>query len=309
LVVTGALSLVSFVLSVTLVSRLLRTDPSAHPAKDATYHFILYVPQARNSFFDDVVAGARDAAKEFGAALSVHELDAGAANLHMAEYLGADGIAVCPNLDDATILPYLKELRSRKVPLVLVNHSIPEALPWPFVGTNNFDLGRKIGSLVLREDPARVRMAIVYSDKSPAIWSERELVEMGITGTLGRRLACPIVGPRADLNPRDAEKIVYSLMRERPDLTHIVFTDTNDTLAGTQALIDLNLVGRVQIIGFGDDDTVREYIRKGIMLASIQVNPATIGYQAIKSLAELCASGNTSQSVDTGIDIVVREQE
>jgi predicted ABC-type sugar transport system permease subunit len=33
----------------------------------------------------------------------------------------------------------------------------------------------------------------------------------------------------------------------------IVFTDANDTLAAAQTLVDMNLVGRLQVIGSGDD--------------------------------------------------------
>jgi hypothetical protein len=57
--------------------------------------------------------------------------------------------------------------------------------PWPFVGANNFDVGRRIGFIAgqLSGDP--VRLAVVYSGRSPGIYGERELVEMGITACSG----------------------------------------------------------------------------------------------------------------------------
>ena len=159
-----------------------------------------------------------------------------------------------------------------------------------------------------------VRLAVVYSDKSPGIYGERELVEMGITAALGERLAAPITGFRTNLNPLDAEALLSRLFRAgnaasagaraSADFNTIIFTDANDTIAAAQTLIDLNMVGRVQIIGFGGDPAVQENIRKGVIACSLAINPERIGYEAVRSLAELHLTGYTSTAIDTGIEII-----
>lgn len=308
LIISGILAVFSFVMSVSLVNDLLRKVPLDKNAETLKYHFALYLPSNQTYFFAGISNGAMKAARENNAALTVHPIDVEGTELRMASYIGVDGIVVCPNLDDAVTLKKLEKLRDDSIPLVLVNHNIPADQPWPFIGTNNFDFGKKAGALVNQGGVSEIHLAVVYSEKNPAIYAERELVEMGISGVLGSKLGAPISSQKTDMNPRDAEKIVYQLVRSMPRLTTIVFTDSNDTLAGTQALIDLNLVGRVQIIGFGADDQIKEYIQKGIISASLVVNPELIGYQAIKSLIELCNSGYTSTSVDTGIDIMTGEK-
>jgi ribose transport system substrate-binding protein len=270
----------------------------------ARYHFAIFLPEDRTSFSVALVAGARLAAAEAGAALTVHAADAAGTELDMAGYLGLDGAVVCPNLDDALTLKQLEKLRAGGLKLVLVSHNLPADQPWPFIGTNHFALGKKAGGLV--EGDAR-RLAVVYSAKAPAIYAERELVEMGISGVLGNRLAAPIDSLRTDLNPRDGERAVHQLLRDRPDLTTLVFTDAEDTLAGAQAVIDLNLVGKVQVIGFGADPAIAEYVQKGIVSASLVVDPERLGFQAVRSLIELCDSGYTSTSVDIGITVLARE--
>ena len=129
---------------------------------------------------------------------------------------------------------------------------------------------------------------------------------MGISSALGRSLAAPISVQRTDMNPRDAEKIVYQLLREARTVNAIVFTSLDDTLAGAQALIDLNLVGSVQVVGFGFDKTIRDYLQKGILSATLVTNPRATGRQAVAALVDLRSSGYTSNSVDTGIDVVVK---
>jgi ribose transport system substrate-binding protein len=306
LAVTGMLALFSFGRSAMLVREMLARDPVEAAAQRVRYHFALYIPKDRSSLFSELVAGVREGAAAGDASVSVHEYDASERELSMARYTGAEGVIVCPDLDDRTTSVRLEELRKAEIPVVLVNHNIASDRPWPFVGTNNYDLGKKAGAQIAHGEGDVTRLAVVYSEKSPAVFAERELFEMGISSSLGRSLSAPISVQRTDMNPRDAEKIVYQLLRETRTVNAIVFTSADDTLAGVQALIDLNLVGSVQVVGFGFDKTIRDYLQKGILAATLVTNPRATGRQAVASLVDLRSSGYTSNSVDTGIDVVVK---
>ncbi len=304
LVFTGLCATLSFAISLVLVRSLFLAVPFTEKKENLRYHFALYVPQERNSFFSDIIEGARRSAAEQNALLSVHTLDRDGIVLHMAAYIGVDGIVIYPNNDDSVTLSALERLRSRSIPLILSNHNVPADQPWPFIGTNNFDLGKKAASLLAQKEGESLSIAIVYSEKTPSIYAERELVEMGIHSVIGRSLSGPLFPQRTDLNPRDAEKIIYHILQTNPSINTVIFTDTNDTLAGTQAIIDLNLVGRMRIIGFGSDPTILSYIQRGIIAGSLSVRPEHIGYQSVRSLVELVSGGYTSSSVDTGIDVI-----
>lgn len=307
LVLTGILALSSFVVSTSLVRDLLREQPEISGAAAMKHHFALYLPQRMTPFYSEIITGAEKAASESAAALTIHSIDSSGVELGMASRIGVDGIIICPTLDDRLTRQEVDKLQAAKIPIVLINHNVPSEQPCPFIGTNNFDLGKKAGSLVVNKAESVINIAVVYSEKSPAIYAERELFEMGINGAVSKRFETVISAYRTDLNPRDAEKIVYQLVRSEPSLTTIVFTDSNDTLAGTQALIDLNMVGRVQIIGFGSVPAIQDYIQKGIISGSLVVNPELIGRQSILSLTELVMSGYTSTYVDTGIQLITSE--
>jgi ribose transport system substrate-binding protein len=299
----SVLSLGTFLGSFYLV-RNLYIQSSGGPAVSISYHFSLYLPDNRNSFFTGIINGAEQAAAELNAAVSVHSIDPVKNELEMAAYTGVDGVIVCPYLEDALARRQLDKLGQRQIPVVIINHNVPNEQPWPFIGVNNFDVGRRIGMLSANTGEGSIRLAVVYSDKSPGIYGERELVEMGITAALGGRLAAPITGFRTNLNPLDAEELLYRLFRSNPDINTIVFTDPNDTIAAAQTLVDMNLVGRVQVIGFGADPGIEENIRKGVIASSIVINPERIGYEAVRSLVALRRTGYTAASVDTGIKII-----
>ena len=299
----GLLSLTAVLVSLHLAQDLYKNSSGDNLAP-RNYHFSLYLPDNRNSFFTGIIRGAERAAEELNAAVSIHSIDPGKNELEMAAYTGIDGAIVCPYLEDSLARRQLDKLGSRQIPVVIINHNVPNDQPWPFIGSNNFDVGRRIGLMAGTISEGPVRLALVYSDKAPGIYGERELVEMGLSAALGDRLGAPILGLRTNLNPLDGEELLYRLFRASPDINTIVFTDPSDTLAAAQTLVDMNLVGQVHIIGFGDDPGILENIRKGVIACSILTNPERIGYEAVRSLWSLRRTGYTPASIDTGIGII-----
>jgi len=316
LALTGLLSLMAFFISLYRSFQLNIYAPES--GTTLVYHFSLYIPDNRNSFFEGIIQGAQQAAEELNSAVSVHSIDPARNELEVAAFTGVDGVIVCPYMDDALARRQLDILKDQQIPVVLINHNLPSDQPWPFIGINNFELGRRIG-LVLPDlsgdSPGKIRMAVVYSDKAPGIYTERELVEMGISASLGGRLSGSIIRYRTSLNPLDAEALLLRIFRNTGAagnsgaedglaVNTIVFTDPDDTIAAVQTLVDMNLVGKIQIIGFGADPGVVESLRKGIISASVVINPQRIGYEAVRSLAALRTTGYTSASIDTGIEII-----
>ena len=313
LLLTGLLSLVVFFISLYQSLRLYIFAPEQ--GSTLIYHFSLYIPDNRNSFFDGIIRGAEQAAAELNSAISLHSIDPAKNELEVAPFTGVDGVIVCPYLDDALARRQLEKLKKQNLPVVLINHNLPSDQPWPFIGINNFDLGRRIG-IALSESAENIQLAMVYSDKAPGIYTERELVEMGISAALGKRLSGPIMSYRTNLNPLDAESLLMRIFRNQgirignpdsadgPAINTIVFTDPEDTIAAAQTLVDMNLVGLIQIVGFGEDPGVIENLRKGIVSASVVINSERIGYEAVHSLAALRTTSYTSASIDTGIEII-----
>lgn len=307
LIASGASVLVSFGMSLYLVMGLLQKVPLDEQAIAPKYHFLLYVPKNSNEYFSLIESGARRAALSCGAVISVHSVDYSGNDLSMAARSGSDGVAVCPDINDENVKKALDEMRAANLPVVLVNHNIPAEKPWPFVGTNNFDFGKKAAQAILGDLEPGINLAVVYSEKNPAMYAEKELVEMGLSTALGRQMLSAVTPLKTDTNPQSAEQVIYQLVRTMDGTITVVFTDSEDTIAGTQVVVDLNLVGRIRIIGFGNSPEILEYIRKGIISATLVVDPELIGYQAIMALVELKEVGYTSTSVDIGVKVIKGE--
>jgi ribose transport system substrate-binding protein len=312
LALSGLFALTAFLFSMVKARQIYVLTPD--PGPPLVYHFSMYLPDNRNTFFEGIIQGAERAAKELNSAVSIHSIDPVKNELETAAFTGVDGVIVCPYLDDALARRQMEKFRDYQIPVVLINHNLPGDQPWPFIGTNNFEMGRRIGFILQDHSSDPVRLAVVYSDKAPGIYAERELVEMGISAALEGQLSGSVMRFKTNLNPLDAETLLVKLFRENEGaaedtegpfpINTIVFTDSADTIAAAQALVDMNLVGRIQIIGFGSDPEIVENIRKGIIFCSVTINSERIGYEAIRSLTALRTTGYTSTSIDTGIDII-----
>lgn len=266
-------------------------------------HIAVFLPEQETLYFEQIREGVASAAGRYDVAVSYHPIGADSQEFDLAQYSGIDGAIIYPFLKSDEILQRLNELDQRGIPVVLVEQDVADDWPWTFVGTNNFEMGRRIGTQ-LREDPRDGRIVVVYSDKSPAVAAEKELIELGITTVMEERLSAPIMRRQTGLNPLDAEALTYQLVRSDPPITSLVFTDTDDTLAALQVIIDLNLVGEVQVIGFGVTDAIVDHLERGVLDATVAVNPQRIGIEAVRVLSELMETGNAPGYVDTGVEVI-----
>lgn len=307
LFIFSILFFVFFFFSVHAIFDLSEITTGSEEAEPADYHFAFFLPREFYSFFQSVADGARAAADEMGCALSFHTIGNDSLDLEMARFSGIDGVVLYPSIEEDEARRILDQFDREGISVVLIEHALSHNSPWPFVGTNNFDIGKKIGDLVRSRSVSPLQMAVVYSMKSPGIYAEKDLVGMGITTALGPLLETPLEHKITNLNPLDAEELTYEMLLSEPWISTIVFTDTSDTLAATQVLIDMNMVGTVRMIGFGTEQAILDYVEKGILEATVATNPWEIGYNAVKVLVNQQNDGHVPGYVDTGVHIVTAE--
>lgn len=308
LLCSGLIVLFSLGMSLYQVHSLLSKTFESNNSNGNSLHYALFLPEQQDFFSSELQKGALHAAKDLGISLSIHSLDSEGDFLALARYVGVNGVIVCPDSDNSLLVHKLEDLRKNDISVVLAVHSLKSDLPFPFVGVNSFDYGKKIANIILEEIKPSLSIAVLYSDKTKFVFAERELLEMGINSVLDPYRYEPVFSYKTDTNPRSAEMAIYELFRSRFPISTIVFTDSQDTLAGTQAIIDLGLHGKVTIIGSGDDSVIQNYIDKKIITESLVVNAKQIGYSAVRALYELDTVGYTSNSVDVGIRVLTQSR-
>lgn len=296
-------SVAVFSLSMSLSYVLKLTKQVKLQTETPKFHVAIYLPGTSHSFFNLMLKGAEDFCAEEDVALSVHELDENSSQLFAAPYTSADGTVIYSFSDTKDTADILDKIAETSTPLVLIDHAIPTNKPYTHIGVNNFELGCYIGEYLFKEH-ALIYPLIVYSEKSPGMYAERELIEMGLKSTASYKLEDSILCAVTSQNMLDAEEIVSSLLSTKPRTNIIIFTNEDDTLAYAKMLVEQNKVGTHRIIGFGSSDAVKDYLEKGVLDALISVDAYQLGYQALQSVFEICQNGYTSSYVNTGFDFL-----
>ncbi len=280
--------------------------PEIAEVSGISYQYAFFLPVSDNPYFAGLKAGALKAAQDLRCAVIFHSLTPeDSLSLEMASYAGANGVAVFSYEKNDAMTTNLEKLLKKGVPIVQLENEVVSSPATVLIGTNSYDSGKAIGKIAAGMEKPLLNIALIYSDKNPSLKAEANLVEIGLKSTMGDRLSSLYTG-QTTFNPIDAEGVIYELLERVPAADVIALTDSNDTLVAIQAIIDLNLVGRVQIIGFGDEQTIKEYIDIGVVLGSIDRRPSDIGYRAVVALTEINNKGNTSAYVNAGIDIITR---
>lgn len=302
----GLLFVLFFLGSIQSIVKLSEIKPEEKPQEHPAYHFALFLPEERYSFFDLISEGAEAGGDKYNAAVSLHPIREGAQDLDHAVFSGIDGVILYPNQDEERVRDTLYKLSAADISVVMVEHSISDDAPWPFVGTNTFEIGKKVGGQLENRETA-IEAAVIYSKKSPGILAERDLFSLGLRAALSSRQSLHMREVITSLNPLDAEALTYQMLKSDERIDTIILTDPRDSLAAAQVLVDMNLVGTVQLIGYGSDPALLDYVEKEVVSATVVTEAWDIGFFAVKTLVELRESGNAASYIDTGVQIVDAE--
>ena len=135
----------------------------ATPAGKPHFDFIVGGP---DPFWNTAVAGARDAANEYGVELVVHTPSGKPADqtnvLAQVEAHGSSGVAISPIApDDQSLL--LSRLATKSL-LVTFDNDAPQSLRHCYVGTNNYVAGKMCAKVVKRALPEGGKIVVFIGD-------------------------------------------------------------------------------------------------------------------------------------------------
>jgi ribose transport system substrate-binding protein len=287
----------------------LRSFPVAGSGEDGEgirYSFAIFLPDKDYLYYQRIRQGINDRARELNCAVSFYPADSGAVRLDLIPRSGFDGAAYYPLGDQEAVQERIREVVDSSFPLVLIEHLLPTDPTLYMVGTNSYDVGRIIADLVQRSRSEEPRIAFFYSEKNPGLLADRQTLELGLRLSLDDK-EYSIFYDETNSNPLDAEMRVNAVLRDHPETNLLIFTDPNDTMAALQVIVDRNLVGKMEIIGFGEDPTIRDYIDKGVLGGAVVPNSYRIGIQVIQTLYEIAETGSSSVFSDVDAYIITGE--
>jgi ribose transport system substrate-binding protein len=248
------------------------------------FAFVVNVPTDR--FWDIAYAGCLQAAAEEGVIVEFHAPNESTAQQQkqIVEALmsrGIDGMAISPLNPQS--LGLLLDQAAEMFPVICQDSDAADSKRVCYIGTNNVDLGRKLGELMKQALPEGGKVALFVGQLDVANARERQ---QGVLEAV-KDSNIQVIGTFTDgAQPAEAKRVVTDVLAKNPDLKGII------GLWGYNAPQAINALeaspGRdVKVVGSDESIETCRAIKQGKQYGSVAQQPFEFGYQSIKILAQL----------------------
>ncbi len=262
----------------------------------------------RKAYLDQVLLGAEEVSKKNEAAVTVYTGKSNAEEISMqalfnyASYLNADGIIACIEDDDER-LDIPKKTNGDSIPLVTIGSYAPNLPQLSYIGANYSELG-KITAREIIEQIGPSGKVILLESNAASDTNHSNLM----AGLLGALSAHPEISVKTLQFERESsfskEDSLRQQLASQEDLELIVSLAEQTTILAAQSVRDLNLSGKVKIIGFGDSDDCRADFEKKIVTELISVKTQDIGRRAMTELFEFLQNGYANSFVSAEVEVL-----
>jgi ribose transport system substrate-binding protein len=265
---------------------------------------VVLITSGDGPYWDPVIQGAQDAAKEFDVKLEVERIksdpyvQADVIKKRMAEH-GLDGIAISPL--NASIQANLARRRRREQDAGHARLRRARHGPLLFVGTDNYAAGRAAGENVKAALPDGGEVIICLGNPDKENTQHRR---QGVIDELLDRDEQPTRTPDALDKPVKGEKytIVTTLVDEsNPEKATQLAADALKANANVKCFVGLlgysapaicaaldqaGKAGQVKVVGFDVSKATEELVDKGTIYATIMQDQYGCGFHAVRVLAD-----------------------
>lgn len=263
-------------------------------ADNCLYHVIITGTYENQSFLSDVYEGAAKAAGPYKTVVDLHVpiSQAGTESLQSlldyCSFMNADGIIIY--IDSSEDTPaLLTRSESPEIPIITVGQFSPNMHQVSYIGTNNWQLGKKIadetqsilpegGNVFIFDDSAGQNSSNLINSIQAALQDN---------STITTRLI---------------EKISPELSLEGSNNVFISLTE-DDTIHYAQLLSEKFKTNSYSLIGFGGNEVCQLYLQKGWISELVSLDPEKIGETAIRELFEYRTKGYANSYITADVKI------
>lgn len=280
----------------------------------APQYRIAFIYQNDNElFWENIRQGA--AAGSEGEAVYVNFFEAAPGQeLQINDYLrlaiNADYDGIILHGENEWMIPLIEEAWETRIPVLTIASDLPDSRRIGYVGTNNYRVGFIAGKTLARKKYRRARPNLAIL--SPLTGTDMQMSVAESLKVFGFREAISTDKTNIPLweksNPTllDSMAVVRSILKKYPNLDGIYATYPEGTLAAARVITERNSTTNIRIIGHGDLPEIRDYIRNGVIDASIVEYPYQMGITAVREMLRYIKEGRVN--ISSNIEVIVLNQ-
>lgn len=276
-------------------------------------HFVI-VSKVAHPWFDQVYKGAMAEAdllkSQLGIDIEVEHIAPPSASvteqnsvLKTAAAGRPDGIAVDP-VDALSNLPETRAIRNQGIPLIVFDSPSPEP-GITSVGNDFTQQGAIAANRLVQLIGEAGKVAIMKGVPTAPNHSQRYQAQMDI---LKRCRGIVIVDGGVDNDDIEtARNQAGAVLASNPDLSGYLCCDASGPIGIAKAIVEAGKVGKIKVVGMDGIEPILEAIKDGILESSSSTLPGMQGSMAILMLWQVSLGVRIPRRIDTGIDLITRE--
>lgn len=280
------------------------------------HHYAMIPDDSDSALWQDIYESAREAGEAMGAYVELFgqwavgdysQLE----YLEIAQAAKVDGIIIRPD-GTAKMRNAINAAEAAGIPVVTVLDDDTASARKSFVGINSYQMGTTYGNQILACVDESTRKITVLLNEAE---SGKDLIFKELKATVQNAL--PVEQLEViDIQPLtikssstfDAEEVIRELINNeatRPDI--LVCMNETASVCAYHAMVDFNLVGSIDILGYYQSDTILDAIEKGTVPMAVTLNAQQIGQRGVEALEEYYDMGYTSNYFSVDLNIITKQ--
>ena len=268
----------------------------------------IYIPVISKGFqhqyWQAVRLGAEKAAKDYKVVITFE----GPENESMVDKqldmlqtdLAKNPSAICfAALDSKAAIPLLQEAKKRKIPIIGFDSGVDSDIPVTTAATDNIAAAALAADKMAALIGGSGKVGVIIHDQT-----SRTGIDRG-TGFLSQmkkkypniKIIGPQYGGGDQLKSTDLAK---AMIQANPDIKGFFGGNEGSIIGVLNAVKELNLVGKVVVIGYDSGKQQLDAIRSGAEAGAITQDPIGIGYKAVEAAVKAIRGQAVPKNIDTG---------
>ncbi len=213
---------------------------------------------------------------------------------------GVAGIALAP-LDHAALVPSVRAARARGIEVVVFDSDLDGQAGKDyasFVATDNRAAGELAGRHLVQLLAGKGKVAMLRYQVGSASTEARE--EGFLAAARAGGLEVVVDNRYAGASVGEAKTTALNLADTLRGVQGVFCSNEPTTVGMVQALAQLELVGKVQVVGFDCSPPIVQALAGGQLAAIVVQDPRRMGELAVRHLADAVAKKPVPPRVDTG---------
>ncbi|WP_227939842.1 sugar ABC transporter substrate-binding protein [Alkalihalobacillus deserti] len=200
------------------------------------------------------------------------------------------------------IIPILDEFVENNIPVLLLDTDDPWEQKTAYIGTNNFDLGRKSGALLASQLQPGDKVAVIGGDGESPVSIER--IGGAINSLEAVQIDIATVKLSLSNEPTPIKEAMEEILKDHPNIKGVIATNDEIALQVFKVIEEHGL--SIPVTGADGIIEMIELIEEGKIPGTVAQNPYDMGYLSVETALKVSRGERVEKNIDCGVDIIIK---